>query len=74
MSEPTMGDIGRSHRVFVVVENCQAKHQGTVVKASTMLYGISSLVLFDLGASNSFISPSLVQRCGLVATQQDIKW
>ena len=66
MSEPTMGDASRSHKVFVVVDNHQDEHQGTVVKATSMLYGISSSILFDLGASDSFISPSHVQQCGLV--------
>ena len=68
MSEPTMGDAGRSHRVFAMVDNHQAEHQGTVVEAIGMFYGISSSVLFDSSASDSFISPSHVQRCGLVAT------
>ena len=74
MFEPTMGDASRSHRVFAVVDNHQVEHQGTIFKAICTLYGISSLVLFDLGASNSFISPSHVQRCGLVETQQVAKW
>ena len=60
MSEPTVGDVGRSHRVFVVVYNHQAKNQGTIVKARGTLYGISSIVLCDLGALDSFISPFLV--------------
>ena len=66
-SEPTVGDAGRNHRVFAAVDNRQAEHQGTVVEATGTLHGISTLVLFDSGASDSFISPSLVQRCGLVA-------
>ena len=60
MSKPTMGDVARSHRIFVAVDNHQAEHQGTIVEATGTLYGISSLVLFDLGALDSFISPSLV--------------
>ena len=74
MSEPTMGDANRSHRVFVVVDNCQIDHPGTVFKATGTLYGISSLVLFDLGALDSFISPSLVQKCGLVVAQKYFRW
>ena len=60
MSEPTVGDAGRSHRIFVEIENHQAKHQGTIVEATGTLYGISSSILFDSGALDSFISPSLV--------------
>ena len=60
MSEPTVGDVGRSHRVFAEVDNYHAEHQGTVVEAIGTLYGISSSVLFDLGALDFFISPSHV--------------
>ena len=61
MSKPIVGDVGRSHRDFVVVDNHQAKHQAMVVKATGMLHGISISFLFDCGASDSFILPSLVQ-------------
>ena len=44
----------------MVVENYQAEHKVMVVEAIDMLHGISTLVLFDFGASDSFISPSLV--------------
>ena len=73
-SEPTIGDVGRNHRVFVVVDNCQAEHQGTIVEAIGTLHGISNSILFDSSAFNSFISPSLVQRCGLVAMHQVDRW
>jgi hypothetical protein len=69
MSEPTVGDAGHSHRVFTVVDNRQAKHQGTVVETTGILHSISTSVLFDSGALYSFISPYLVQRCGLVAVR-----
>ena len=69
-----MGDVERSHQVFVMVDNHQAEHQGTVVEATGTLHGISTSVLFDSGASDSFISPSLVQRCGLVAMHQVYRW
>ncbi len=31
-------------------------------------------VLFDSEATNSFISPFVVERCGLVAVRQDVSW
>ena len=31
-------------------------------------------VLFDFGATDSFISPFVVERCGLVADRQDVSW
>ncbi|XP_059072251.1 uncharacterized protein LOC131043017 [Cryptomeria japonica] len=33
-SEPTVGDAGRTHRVFAAVDNRQAEHQGTVIEAA----------------------------------------
>ena len=44
-----------NHQVFMVVDNHQAQHQGTVAEDIGMLHGI------DSSASNYFISPSLVQ-------------
>ena len=73
-SKPTMGDVGRSHQVFEAVDNCQVEHQGIVVEATGRLHGIYSSILFNFGASNSFISPSLVQRCRLVAVCQVDRW
>ncbi len=43
-----------------MVDNYQVEHQGTIFKAIVMFHGISSLVLFDLGVIDSFISTSLV--------------
>ena len=31
-------------------------------------------VLFDSGATDSFVSPFVVERCGLVAARQDASW
>ena len=62
--EPIVGDANRNHKVFVVVDNSQAEHQGMVVKATGILYGISTSILFDYGASDSFTSPSLFSNVG----------
>ena len=45
----------------MAVDNRQVEHQGMVVEAIGTLYGISATLLFDSSASDSFISPSLVQ-------------
>ena len=50
-----------------MVDNSQDEYQGTVVEATVTLHGISALVLFDSSVLDSFISPSLVQGCSLVA-------
>ena len=60
MSEPTMGDVERSHKVFVMVENCQVEHQGTIVKAIGMFQCNFFIVLMDLGTSIYLISSSLI--------------
>lgn len=60
-SEPIVRDAGMSHCIFVAVDKRQAKHQAIIVETLGVIGGISCLVLFDSGASNSFISPFLVE-------------
>ena len=69
-----MGDMGRSQRVFAVVDNCQAEHQATVIEATGMIRGCKVSILFDSGATDSFISPFIVERCRLVAARQEVNW
>ncbi|KAH9303133.1 hypothetical protein KI387_014716, partial [Taxus chinensis] len=33
-SEPTIGDMARSHRIYAAVENHQAEHQSTVIETT----------------------------------------
>ena len=73
-SEPTVGDVGRSHRVFAAVDNRQAEHQATVIESAGIIQGNMVTVLFDSGATDSFISPFVVERCGLVAVSQEVSW
>lgn len=73
-SEPTVGDMGKSHRVFAAVDNHQAEHQATVIEVAGMIRGNSVSILFDSGATDSFISPLVVERCGLVAIRQEVSW
>ena len=72
--ELTIGDMGRSHRVFVVVDNRQDEHQAIVIEAIGIIQGHMVAILFDFGATVSFISPFVVERCGLVAVRQDVSW
>ena len=69
-----MGDVGRSHRVFVAVDHLQVDHQGTMVETTGAIRGTSLSILFDLGATYSFIAPSVVGKCSLKAVKQDIGW
>lgn len=73
-SEPIVGDSGRSHRVFAAVDHRQAEHQGMVIETSGAIRGIDFSILFDSVSTDSFISPFVVERCGLVAVKQGIGW
>lgn len=73
-SKPTVRDMGKSHRVFAAVDNHQDEHQVTVIEATCMIRGSGVTILFDSGATNSFIFPLVVERCGLVETRQDVSW
>jgi hypothetical protein len=55
-----MGSSSSSHQIYTMVNNRQAKHQSTVVESSGTLNHINVKVLFDSGATYSFISPSLL--------------
>ena len=67
--EPTVGDRGKSHMVFAAVDNRQAEHQATIIEALGKIRGSDVTILFDTGATDSFISPSVVKHCGLVAAR-----
>jgi hypothetical protein len=66
-----MGRSNRNHHIYPVVNNCQAEHQSTVVESSGMLNHINVKILFDSGATDSFISPSALERSGLEAYEHD---
>jgi hypothetical protein len=53
-----MGRASGSHQIYTVVNNRWAEHQSTVVDSSGTLNHINVKILFDYGATNSFISPS----------------
>ncbi|XP_059070385.1 uncharacterized protein LOC131860048 [Cryptomeria japonica] len=47
-----------------------AEHQGMVIETAGVLCDIPISVLFDSGASDSVISSSIVEQCGLMSTKQ----
>jgi hypothetical protein len=61
----------RSHQIYAAVNNRQAKHQSTVVESSGTLNHINVKILFDSGATDSFISPSALEKSGLAAYEHD---
>ena len=60
-----------SHQIYAAVNNHQAKHKSMVVESSYTLNHINVKILFDYGATDSFISPSALERSGLAAYEHD---
>jgi hypothetical protein len=65
------GDQVASHQIYAAVNNRQSEHQSTVVESSGMLNHINVKILFDSGATDSFISPSALEKSGLAAYEHD---
>ena len=66
-----MGRESSIHQIYAMVNNHQDEHQSTVVESSGMLNHINVNILFDSGATDSFISPSALEKSGLAAYEQD---
>jgi hypothetical protein len=66
-----MGRESISHQIYAVVNNFQAEHQSTVVESSGTLNHINDKILSDSSATDSFISPSALEKSGLVAYEHD---
>ena len=60
-----------NHQIYAVVNNRQAEHQSTVVESSGTLNHVNVKILFDSGATDSFISPSALEKSGLAAYEHD---
>ena len=66
-----MGRASSNHHIYAVVNNCQAEHQSIVVESSGTLNHINVKILFDFGATDSFISPSALEKSVLAAYEHD---
>jgi hypothetical protein len=66
-----MGRASGNHQIYAAVNNRQAEHQSTVVESSGMLNHVNVKILFDFGATDSFISPYALERSGLAAYEHD---
>jgi hypothetical protein len=66
-----MGRATGSHQIYAAVNNLQAEHQSIVVESSCMLNHINVKILFDSGATDSFISPSALEKSELAAYEHD---
>jgi hypothetical protein len=67
-----MGRASDSHQIYAAANNHQAEHQSTVVESSGTLNHINVKILFDYGATDSFISLSALEKSGLVAYEHDV--
>jgi hypothetical protein len=66
-----MGRASSSHQIYATVNNHQEEHQSTMVESSGMLNHVKVKILFDFGATDSFISPCALEKCGLAAYEHD---
>jgi hypothetical protein len=66
-----MGRGSSSHHFFAIVNNCEAEHQSTVVDSLGTLNHVNVKIVFDSGATNSFISPCALEKCGLAYYKND---
>jgi hypothetical protein len=67
----SMGRASSRHHIHVAVNNLQAEHQSTMVESSGTLNHINVKILFDSGVTDSFISPSALEKSGLAAYEHD---
>jgi hypothetical protein len=69
--QTTVRDMGRSHRIHAVVHNCKIENKSTVLETPSKLNNTDVIILIDLGATESFISPNDLVKCKLVATKKN---
>jgi hypothetical protein len=65
-----MGRSIRNHQIYAAVNNHQDKHQSTVESSNTLNH-INVKILFDSSATDSFISPSALEKSGLATYEHD---
>lgn len=68
--EPILNNQG-NHRIHTLVNNDQEAHQSTIVESSCIINGIKLKILFDTGATYSFISSYTLNKCELAARRQN---
>ena len=71
----TINDIVRNiPTISATLENQQAEHQATMVEMEGKIADQSVTVLIDLGASLSYISPQVVEKCNLKTEKFQQSW
>ena len=59
-----MSNSDNTHRIHAAVHNHQAEHQSTVVESTGKVNNVNLKILFDPGATNSFVSPYALENVG----------
>ena len=71
----TVNDIARNiPTISAALENRQAEHQATMVEMEGKISDLSVTVLIDPGASLSYISPNIVEKCNLKTENFQQSW
>ena len=66
-----MGNSNNTHQIHVAIHNHQEEHQSTIVESTGKLNNVKLKILFDPGVTDSFISPYVLDKCGLAACEHD---
>ena len=71
----TVNDIARNiPTISAALENRQAEHQATMVEMKGKISDLPGSVLIDPGASLSYISPNIVEKCNLNTEKFQQSW
>eukprot|EP00253_Pinus_taeda_P016846 PITA_16846 len=71
----TVGEVGRSlPRINAALEDRQAEYQPTMVEFEGNISNLTVSVLIDPGATLSYVSPKVVERCKLQPTKFKSPW
>ena len=65
-----MGDVSRSIPwIYATFDNHQEDHQSSMIEIEGKINDLSISILIDFGASYSYASTNLVERCKLVSSK-----
>ena len=71
----TVGDLARTMpRINAALENRQVDYQNSMVEVEGKINQIPISILIDLGASLSYISPKLVEKCKIPVEKFASSW
>ena len=73
--EEIVGDVEKDmHWINAAQENQHTNHQTSMAEVQGMIQNFSISILIDPGASLSYISPSIVEKCKLLLKKFDKVW